>query len=284
MAHPNAHHHPVRPAGTPQPISDYTLVEFGPINAAIHIPPVRCLYGGTPIETKGGGGVWEVQKRPYLPPLTVWKGPAEAYTHKISLVLDALGDGRNHGLVSPEGLSVQYAAIEAMAGMQLGVPLDQWTRPPVLFLNGGGGLPHDHKEDESFRWVIAEPPAWGETIRAAYGKDAGFILRQELSLTFMLFEDAISGSGSRVPVGKQGKHNPSSFEPKGMTFERIAAKKWPKKHGWPKKLFLLNRRLGTVPPLPQAMNQSTPFPTAVKIFFPSAQEEEEWRKNPGRER
>jgi hypothetical protein len=254
---------------TPKKISDYTLIEFGPINAAIHIPPVRCLYGGTPIETKGGGGVWEVQKRPYLPPLTVWKGPAEAYTHKISLMLNAFGDGARE---TPEQLEAQYAAVEAMAGMQLGVPLNQWTRPPVLFLNGGGALPHDQAVDQWLQWVIAEPPEWGETIRPAHGEYAGWIVRQTFSLTFMLYEDNISMSGT---VSKQGKYNPSSFEPQGSTFERIAAKKWPKKRRG-KKLFQLNEKLKVVPP--RGMNPSTPFPTPLKIFFPSAQEEHQWEK------
>jgi hypothetical protein len=255
--------------GTPKPITDYTKLEFGPVETDKQISPVRCMYGPGEVETKGGGGVWEVVKRPYLPPLTVWKGPTEAYSHKIPLMLDAYGHGAGE---SAEQLKGQYAAIEAMAGMQLGVPLAQWRKPPTLFLNAGGALPHDHVQDPSLEWVILEPPEWGKVIRPAAGESAGWIVRQVLTVTFMLFEGQKSMSGA---ASKSGKHNPSRHEPKGTTFEKIAARQWPKKHRG-KKLLQLNQAQKVK--LPRGMNPSTPFPRAIKVIFPSAEQERNWAK------
>src|SRR5271166_543814 len=86
---------------TPGTILDHTYIEFGPINVDKTVPAVFCRYGGGGtgasewVETKGGGGSVEPVKRPYLPTLTVWRGPAEPYTHKIPLLLDAFGEQEN---------------------------------------------------------------------------------------------------------------------------------------------------------------------------------------------
>ena len=248
---------------TPGPITDKSFVEFGTVD---HSTAVICHYGEGKIETKGGGGTWEEVKRPYLPPLTVWCGPSEAYSHKIPLMLDAFSGIQDE----QQYLKSQVEAIEFMAGMYMNPGELKRREPPKLFLNGGGALPHDWVDNKTFEWVIADSPEWGESIR---NSQSGWLVRQEVTLTFMLFEGNISEPSKTS--GKPSTRKAKTYG-KGSSFEHIAKDLW-KSTKWAKKLYLLNRRL-LQGGFPAAVNQSTPFPSVLQIFLPDHQEEVQWKK------
>src|SRR6266576_3715564 len=94
----------------------YTYFEFGAMDEFEGAKPlVKCLIGdgseGNWIQTTGGFGHWDIVARPYLPSLTVWRGPTESYSHKIPFMLD--GWTNEHSEIVEQGCR----NIEKLAGV-----------------------------------------------------------------------------------------------------------------------------------------------------------------------
>lgn len=213
---------------------------------------IRCRFGDGQIETKGGGGVWEEVVRPYLQPLTVWRGPKEAYSHKIPLLLD--------GWTDENDIRPAIAEINEMAGV-----LNGDEEPPLLIINGHGTVPHDITHSPHLRWVIKEPPEWGETVLT----ERGVWVRQAFTVTFIRH---VSDLTQRLERGKAPKRAHAHARA-GDTFESIAAR--PRNKGglghshWGTRLANLNGR----------QNAREHLHTGQEILLPNKQEEHAWERS-----
>lgn len=185
------------------PNSDPAAYEIAETNdTAGHGRALVLKYGSGSITTTGGIGTWEEVKRPYLPPLTVWRGPAESYKHKIPSMLDTFGIGQE------ADLDDQRALLEEFAGLALeGTPAE----PPLLSLYGLGTIPNDADKHAELSWVIVGLD-WGEAIR---DDQTGALLRQDVAVTYMVHNDSLEALGrledDKVPGGYRVK-NEESFE------------------------------------------------------------------------
>lgn len=229
-------------------MTDYSFFEFYPDEPSPRWN-IRCRFGEGQIQTTGGMGVWETVKRPYLPPLTVWRGPAEPYTHKIPAILDGWSDSN--------GVAQAVGEIESMAGLTLGeVP----EEPPPLILNGYGTIEHDVVHNPKLRWVIAEPPEWGERVRTA----SGLLVRQAFTITFSIRTvdtqlERVKGKPAKQRIGPPAKNN--------ETFEQYAHRVLHHAQ-WGLRLARLNGR--------QHANEH--LHTGQTPLLPSKKQEEEWKK------
>lgn len=224
------------PGGLPTP----AWLKFWPEDLPDHA--VECLYGGEPeyggwIDTKGGGGIWDEVKRPYLPAITAWRGPDEAYKHKIPLMLDAFTSPDGD---APEDIEELCQRIDHMAGTYPGAPkLDE---PPLLCLDGHGALPYDYTYDSSIRWVIKEPPEWGEAIRVHNHHDPaknGRRVRQFVTVTFMVHTS--SDDIRRQNHSSSRLHRKVTHAHSGDNYETVARRVWHGKHNdWGTRLARLN--------------------------------------------
>lgn len=230
---------------------DYAFFEFyvdpsKPHQARLN---VRCRYGEGQIETKGGVGVWEEVSRPYLDPLTIWRGPKEAYKHKIPFLLD--------GWTSEKDVAPACEEINRMCGFTpQGI-----QRPPVLILDCYGTVPHDFTNNPSLRWVIAEAPEWGARDVTPDGRT----LRVAGKLTFMLLNDD-EASLRRDLAPKTGQ--PHMEAKRGQTFESIASHRLKHPH-WGTRLANLNGR----------QNARETLHPGQTVFLPTKAEEHEWERS-----
>jgi hypothetical protein len=226
---------------------------------------VRARFGGEPaggsggttggasgfIETKGGGGYWEEITRPYLQPLTVWRGAKEAYQHKIPLLLDGWSDDN---YIRPA-----IAEVNEMAGV-----LNGDEEPPLLLINGSGTVPHDVTHSPNLRWVIKEPPEWGEPTIT----ERGVWVRQAFTVTFMVHNSDLTQRLERNSAAKR----PHARAKAGDTFEAIAARPRDKgglgKAKWGTRLANLNGR----------QHAHEHLHTGQEVLLPTKQEEAEWER------
>jgi hypothetical protein len=192
-------------------MTDFSFMEFYPEDHVFEgrVLRVRARYGtgGTnAIDTKGGGANWEDVEIPYQEPLTVWRAPKEAYGHRIPLVLDGLANGTD--------VEDACEMVELMAGVLNGTPP---IEPPQLILNGYGAIPHDYVRDPSLRWIIPQPPEWGEAIR----RDSdGARVQQEFTVTFKVWRSDPTLQRTTSPPQKGRIYHARH----GDTFEAIAVR------------------------------------------------------------
>lgn len=148
--------------------TDYSVLWVYTEDASLQF--ISRVYDGT-INITGGGG-FESVARPLKQPVTPWRGPQSAYTMEIPLVLDTLDD--------PNGRDVEdrCRALEKMAGALV---TDSEGQPPLLVLNANGGIPNDVYNFPPLRWVIPEPPTYGEQLRNGSGRR----VRQVVTVKFM---------------------------------------------------------------------------------------------------
>ena len=226
---------------------------------------LRVLFGDGELKTSGGGGGWEEKHRPYLPPLTVWKGPTESYTHKIPVMLDAYGkwDDTQKGGPTSSVIQRQKWEIEKLAGVLVHLKKGSLPEPPELILDAAGTIPHDEtSEPGKHTWIISEPPEWGETIR----NEQGVLVRQAGVLTFKIFESDISLE--RSAPAKQPYYRLHADGKK--TFEEIAKgeRSWgPKRASFGTKLARLNHA-----------HNARHVPKRGTITGPSPKQLEEWKR------
>lgn len=125
-----------------------------------------------PPEVVGGGGI-EPVTRPQRRPLTPYRTP-DAPGLTLSVLLDGWRQRRS--------IEADCRTIEKMAGMFL--PSDPG---PAKLIVVGEAVPHcSLTEAVRHRWLIADPPAWGEALR----DQDGARLRQQVTLTLLLNTEA----------------------------------------------------------------------------------------------
>lgn len=227
--------------------SPFSFFEFGPYLATSGLHKVRARYGPGEIATKGGGGGWETVKRPYRSPLTVWRGPPEAYSHKIPAVID--------GFLSDTDVASTVQEIELMAGIFNGE-----REPPRLTLDGYGAIEHDATLNPTLSWVIAEPPEWGEKVR----KEDGTLVRQAFTITFLLFTSAPE---LRRPA-PLAISDISVHAKRGDTFETVAARSLHHAH-WGGLLAKFNEKTS-------AREHLT---TGQLVYLPDEHKQKEWARS-----
>lgn len=154
---------------------------------------VALLGDGMP-EVTGGGG-WIAVDRPKRRPVTVWEAP-EAVGMTLPLLLD--------GHASDTSVEGEVRVIERMAGALVAGDV----QPPALIVTGKA-VPHSYEDAAQNRWVIAEPPEWGDAIRNQDGDRT----RQPVTLSLLLHNPpeklerltpATAAPSYRVAVAKQG--------------------------------------------------------------------------------
>lgn len=225
----------------------FSFFEFAPALATSGLNKVRVRYGPGQIETKGGGGTWETIKRPYLPPLTVWRGSSDPYSHKIPAVID--------GFIDENDCGPTVRTIELMSGAFNGN-----REPPRLVLDGYGAIEHDATLDPTRQWIIPEPPEWGEKTR----RGDGLLIRQAFTITFAIYT---SDEELRRPAVPQIS-SVTTHAKRGDTFETVAARSLHHAH-WGGRLAKFNEKTSATQRL--AAGQL--------VYLPDEQQRREWARS-----
>lgn len=214
------------------------------------------FYDGT-INVTGGGAGWQAVQRPQRAPITAWRGPTDSYTMEIPLILDTLD--QKHADV--EG---RCRTIEKMSGTLV----SGFVQPPVLILDANGALQNDVYNFPPLRWVIPEPPVWGEQLRR---RDDGKRVRQLVTIKFMLYTAYDSLSRSKSVKVSSGH---STTARAGDTYRKIAARELKHYGGirWANRLAQLNgARDGASKPLKGQV-----------ILLPTVEQIKLWERTPRR--
>jgi hypothetical protein len=206
------------------------------------------LFGEGTVKITGGGGGWQSVQRPQDNPITAWRGPTDSYCMEIPLIFNNFTNGKGDVEGACRTLEKMYGALETTSG-----------QPPLLILNANGALPNDVYNFPPLRWVIPDPPDYGEAIR---DEVTGKRLRQIVTVKFMHYVayDEFTRSQSN---NQHGTPN-TTIVKGGETYNKIAARAL-KKYGGAKlgnRLAHLNgARDGAVKPKP---GQTIKLPTAAQ--------------------
>jgi hypothetical protein len=145
--------------------------------------------------------------------------------------------------------------IELMAGV-----FNESAEPPTLVLDGYGAIEHDATEDPTLKWVIVEPPEWGEKIRS----EDGTLLRQAFTITFALYTtDQELRRPGIPPLSSESVHAKL-----GDTFETIAARCLHHAH-WGGLLAKFNERTSAAARLSAGQ----------LVFLPNQKQRSEWARS-----
>lgn len=217
----------------------------------------QSLVGEGTINITGGGGGWQSVTRPQNDPVTVWRGPTDAYTMEIPLILDVF-DAADHLGWDVEGRS---RTLEQMCGA-LTSPVRQ---PPLLVLNANGGIPNDVYNFPPLRWVIPEPPVYGDQLR----NESGRRVQQMVTVKFMKYTayDELTRSKS----AQQAKPNNTTVARGGDTYNKIAARALKQYGGvrWGNRLAQFNgAKDGAAKPQPGQL-----------VRLPTAQDIKQWQSS-----
>jgi hypothetical protein len=181
------------------------------------------FYQGDVNVTGGGGGFISVP-RPQRHPITIWHGSTDSYAMEIPLIFDATNK-------DTEDVEHQCRTVEQMAGV-LGA---DFVQPPVLILDANGALENDVINRPSTRWVIPDPPVWGDRWRR---NSDGKRVRQCVTIKFMHYvaADVVHRHSQPAP----STH--SVYAKANDTYSKIAARELKKYGGirWGNRLAQLN--------------------------------------------
>lgn len=125
----------------------------------------------------GGGGGWLSVPRPQDTALTAWRGPTDAYTMELNLIMDCFTASTANG--QRPDIENDCRTLEKMCGA-LTSPVVQ---PPLLILNAHGALQNDAYHFPPLRWIIPEPPTYSEVNRNEWGQRT----RQVVTIKFMKY-------------------------------------------------------------------------------------------------
>jgi hypothetical protein len=131
---------------------------------------IVCRLGPEGAQVTAGGG-YQLIPRQGRRPLVHWSG-SEAPTMTLDLMIDRLMAGKS--------VEDDVRVVEQMAGALVAGD----TEPPPLIV-AGAAVPHSVEKSSSARWVIAEPPDWGERRHRYDGQR----IRQQVTLTLYLLTE-----------------------------------------------------------------------------------------------
>lgn len=175
-------------------------------------PQVVSAYGG-----------WQVTQRPRKIGLTDWVGRDPL---KVAFNIMFEGSGRLPGVQTERRCRI----LEAMAGLDSDDP-----EPPLLIVDGGGGIPHDYTRASHVTWVI-ETLDWSEDEEIR--NHAGNRTRALANVTIMQYseEERLAGFSAAHDVrkkkratrkkstkSKRGSDDKSHTVKQGETLSTIAA-------------------------------------------------------------
>jgi hypothetical protein len=212
------------------------------------------LYEGD-INISGSGGGWTAVQRPQRDPLTAWRGGTDSYTMEIPLLFDTLTSGGN-----VEG---QCRTLEKMAG----VLTSAFVQPPILIVNAHGALANDYVNFPALRWIIPEPPVWGEQLRGMDGKRVRQVVTVKL-MHYTAYDKLSRDKTHTAPSNRTVKAKT------GDTYNKIAARELKAYGGirWGNRLAQLNgSRDGAAKPL---AGREVKLPTVAQIKL--------WERTPRR--
>lgn len=230
-------------------MTDLSFIEI--YTASAHGPRlnIRARFGEGEVKQKGGGGVWEEVKRPYLPPLTVWRGPSESFQYEIPILFD--------GFSNEHSVTKAKRELDLMAGV-----LNGDKEPPLLILNASGTLDYDYEDFPHLQWVLKEPPEWTERVLK---EDNGDLIRTMAKVTLMVFNS--SELTQRHEVNKSAERSITHAKA-GDTFESIAHHRLGRA-GWGTRLANLNGR----------QNAREHLHTGQEVLLPDDQETDTWERS-----
>lgn len=205
--------------------TDFSLLRIYTENPHDGLYVVGRVYDGT-INITGGGGGWQSVQIPLKHPKSVWRGATDVYTMEVPLIFDVLDqDGAD--------IEARCRAFEKMYGALVD---DSAGQPPLLVLNANGAIPNDVYNFPPLRWVIPEPPTWGEQLRNSNGRR----VRQIITAKFMKYSayDELSRSKS----AQNARPANTTTARGGDTYNKIAARALKQYGGlrWGNRLAQLN--------------------------------------------
>lgn len=165
-----------------------------------------------PPNISGGGGGWEAVARPLDTVTTSWRGPTDGYTMELSLILDCFTAGKGD---PKQDIEDDCRTLEKMYGA-LTSPVVQ---PPLLVLDANGALQNDVYNFPPLRWVISEPPTYGDVLRNAHGRRT----RQVVTVKFMKYTSYDELTRSK-DASQNAPRNTFTASATVNTFKKAAAK------------------------------------------------------------
>lgn len=166
---------------------------------------VRCLRGASAARMTGGGGGWEIVKRPRRVSMTIWRG-SDPYMMEIPVLFDG----------NATGTSVE-TAVSILNQMQMSAPLQD---PPHITIEGG--LPI-----KGATWVIDNIDWDPDPIYQSDGEEQ-YRTRQAAVVNVIQFRPEVF-----VEIKPTGRTVPNTYKTKtGDTLRSIALNKYGDTNKW----------------------------------------------------
>jgi hypothetical protein len=237
--------------------ADYSLLTVRAAPPATGMSVTFKFYTEAP-NVSGGGGGWQAVPRPQQNTVTAWRGAQDAYCMELNLILDTFTSR------SGEDVEVDCRTLEKMCGV-LTSPVSQ---PPLLILDANGALQNDVYNFPPLRWVISDPPTYGEVNRNAKGRR----IRQAVTVKFMQYV-AYDELTRTKTTASQGAPANTFIATQGIDTYKKAAARYLKSTKWASRLAQLND--------PKA-NASTKLVPGGRYKLPNAEQLKDWAKTPRR--
>jgi hypothetical protein len=208
---------------------------------------VRAFLAEDAPKLTAGGGV-EGVNRPGRRAITTWRG-YEAFQMSIAMMIDGFRSGT----------SVEAACrnLEVLSGAM--VADDPAPQKLVVI---GPSVPHSFAKASQNRWVISEPPDWGDVLR----NGSGDRIRQTVTVTLSLWTE--TDQLERVKPRKAAPKYTVTVAHQGDTYLKIAARE------------LGTQRLGRkLAQLNDDRDPAKELPRGHKVRLPSAHTLDEWKKD-----
>ncbi|MGZ4530802.1 MAG: hypothetical protein ACXVXP_00450 [Mycobacteriaceae bacterium] len=186
--------------------TDYSILHIYTEHPDHGLYVIARFYEGD-IGVTGGGAGWQSVQRPQMDPITAWRGPTDSYTMEIPLIFDVLDQKGADIEVRCRTFERMYGALEQNGG-----------QPPLLILNANGALPNDVYNFPPLRWVISEPPTWGEQLR----NDSGRRVSQVITAKFMHYVAYDEFTRTKSAAKALAPH--TTIAKGGDTYNKIAAR------------------------------------------------------------
>jgi nucleoid-associated protein YgaU len=235
-------------------MTDYSLLHVYEENQPGLFITFRMYEGDHKIT--GGGAGWSSVQRPQKHPLTAWRGDTDQYCMEIPLIMDTFSTSGSTVERDCRQLERMYGALTSPA-----------SQPPLLILNANGALQNDVYHFPPLRWIIPEPPTWGEQTRRN-----GQRVRQIVTVKFMVY--AAYDEFTRQKSQNTNKVASQVIVRAGDTYSSIAAR-YLKAYGgarWANYLAHFNgAKDGASHPLP---GQTVKLPSSAQV--------KQWESSPRR--
>lgn len=216
--------------------TDYSLLHVYTQRGGPKGDSITFRFYQDPPNISGGGGGFQAVQRLQNAAIVAWRGPSDAYTMELNLIMDAYASlppkGRARGWQAPD-IEADCRTLDKFSGTFV----HPVTQPPLLVLDANGALQNDYYHMPSALWVIPEQPTFSDVLR----NSKGMRTRQVVTVKFMhyLGYDELTRNKN---ISAQNDHS-HQFEttPKVNTFKKAAAHYAPMRNAkWGMRLAQLN--------------------------------------------